>query len=99
MTVHFIGAGPGAPDLITLRGRDLLGRCPVCLYAGSLVHRDILAHCPAGAKIVDTAPMSLDEIVGEIIADSKQGMRLSSKSAEGEWTDVCIDGGEITVCP
>lgn len=66
MTVHFIGAGPGAPDLITLRGRDLLGRCPVCLYAGSLVHRDILAHCPAGARIVDTAPMTLDEIVGEI---------------------------------
>lgn len=73
MTVHFIGAGPGAPDLITLRGRDLLGRCPVCLYAGSLVHRDILAHCPAGAKIVDTAPMSLDEIVGEIRAAHDAG--------------------------
>ena len=66
MTVHFIGAGPGAPDLITVRGRDLLGRCPVCLYAGSLVHRDILSHCPADAKVVDTAPMSLDEIVAEI---------------------------------
>ena len=66
MTVHFIGAGPGAPDLITVRGRDLLGRCPVCLYAGSLVHRDILSHCPRDAKVVDTAPMSLDEIIAEI---------------------------------
>jgi precorrin-4/cobalt-precorrin-4 C11-methyltransferase len=65
MTVHFIGAGPGAPDLITVRGRDLIGRCPVCLYAGSLVPKALLDHCPAGARIVDTAPMSLDEIVAE----------------------------------
>ncbi len=63
MTVHFIGAGPGAPDLITVRGRDLLARCPVCLYAGSLVPKELLDHCPAGALIVDTAPLSLDEIV------------------------------------
>jgi precorrin-4/cobalt-precorrin-4 C11-methyltransferase len=63
MTVHFIGAGPGAPDLITVRGRDLVARCPVCLYAGSLVPKALLAHCPYGARIVDTAPMSLDEIV------------------------------------
>ena len=62
MTVHFIGAGPGAADLITLRGRDLLARCPVCLYAGSLVPAELLAHCPADARIVDTAPMTLDEI-------------------------------------
>ncbi|MGJ5018915.1 precorrin-4 C(11)-methyltransferase [Bradyrhizobium oligotrophicum] len=66
MTVHFIGAGPGAPDLITLRGRDLIARCPVCLYAGSLVPRALLDHCPPSARIVDTAPMSLDEIVAEI---------------------------------
>lgn len=65
MTVHFIGAGPGAPDLITLRGLNLIARCPVCLHAGSLVNPDILAHCPPGARIVDTAPMSLDEIVAE----------------------------------
>lgn len=64
-TVHFIGAGPGAPDLITVRGRDLIARCPVCLYAGSLVPRALLDHCPPGARIVDTAPMSLDEIVAE----------------------------------
>lgn len=65
MTVHFIGAGPGAPDLITVRGRELIGRCPVCLYAGSLVPRALLDHCPPGAHIVDTAPLSLDEIVAE----------------------------------
>jgi len=64
VTIHFIGAGPGAVDLITVRGRDLIARCPVCLYAGSLVPREMLAHCPHGARIVDTAPMSLDEIVG-----------------------------------
>ena len=63
MTVHFIGAGPGAPDLITLRGRDLIANCPVCLYAGSIVPRALLDYCPAGALIVDTAPLSLDEIV------------------------------------
>jgi precorrin-4/cobalt-precorrin-4 C11-methyltransferase len=62
MTVHFIGAGPGAPDLITLRGRDLIARCPVCLYAGSIVPRELLGFCPPDARIVDTAPMSLDEI-------------------------------------
>ena len=57
MTVHFIGAGPGAADLITLRGRDLIARCPVCLYAGSIVPAELLAHCPKGARIVDTAPI------------------------------------------
>jgi precorrin-4/cobalt-precorrin-4 C11-methyltransferase len=65
MTVHFIGAGPGAPDLITVRGRDLIARSPVCLYAGSLVPREMLRWCPPGARIVDTAPMSLDQIVSE----------------------------------
>jgi precorrin-4/cobalt-precorrin-4 C11-methyltransferase len=66
MTVHFIGAGPGAADLITIRGRDLIASCPVCLYAGSLVPEELLQHCPEGAKIINTAPMSLDEIIGEI---------------------------------
>jgi len=65
MTVHFIGAGPGAADLITVRGRDIISRALVCLYAGSLVPKALLEHCPAGARIVDTAPMSLDEIVAE----------------------------------
>ncbi|WGV14660.1 precorrin-4 C(11)-methyltransferase [Fuscovulum ytuae] len=66
MTVHFIGAGPGAADLITLRGRDLIAACPVCLYAGSLVPEALLSHCPQGARIVNTAPLSLDEIMAEI---------------------------------
>ena len=66
MTVHFIGAGPGAPDLITLRGRDLIAASPVCLYAGSLVPEALLAHCPQGARIVNTAPMALDAIIDEI---------------------------------
>ncbi|MGQ0444388.1 MAG: precorrin-4 C(11)-methyltransferase [Beijerinckiaceae bacterium] len=67
MTVHFIGAGPGAPDLITLRGRDLIARSPVCLFAGSLVPKALLDHCPKGARIIDTAPMSLDEIGAEFL--------------------------------
>jgi precorrin-4/cobalt-precorrin-4 C11-methyltransferase len=77
MTVHFIGAGPGAPDLITVRGRDLIARCPVCLYAGSLVPQALLEHCPPGARIVDTAPMSLDEIVAECINATKAGQDVA----------------------
>ena len=72
MTVHFIGAGPGAADLITVRGRDLMAACPVCLYAGSLIPRELLAHCPTGARIVNTAAMSLDDIVAEIQAAHAQ---------------------------
>jgi precorrin-4/cobalt-precorrin-4 C11-methyltransferase len=67
MTVHFIGAGPGAADLITVRGRDLLARCPVCLFAGSLVPTELLAHCPRNARIIDTAPMTLDQIEAEFV--------------------------------
>ena len=73
MTVHFIGAGPGAADLITLRGRDLIASCPVCLYAGSLVPEELLAHCPQDARIVNTAPLSLDEIIAEIKAAHAAG--------------------------
>jgi precorrin-4/cobalt-precorrin-4 C11-methyltransferase len=65
MTVHFIGAGPGAPDLITVRGRNLIAACPVCLYAGSLVPAALLADCPPNARIIDTAPLSLDQIIAE----------------------------------
>jgi precorrin-4/cobalt-precorrin-4 C11-methyltransferase len=73
MTVHFIGAGPGAADLITVRGRDLIARCPVCLYAGSIIPRDLLRHCPPGARIVDTAPLSLDEIEAEFVSAHAAG--------------------------
>ena len=66
MTVYFIGAGPGAADLITVRGQRLLGSCPVCLYAGSIMPDDLLALCPPDARIVDTGPLTLDAIIGEI---------------------------------
>ncbi len=94
MTVHFIGAGPGAPDLLTLRGRDLIAACPVCLYAGSLIPEAVLAHCPPGARIVNTAPMDLDAIMAEIAAAHEAGHDvarlhsgdLSVWSAMGEQT-------------
>ena len=73
MTVHFIGAGPGAPDLITVRGRDLIARCPVCLYAGSLVPPEVIAFAPNGARVIDTAPLTLDEIIAEIEAANARG--------------------------
>ena len=77
MTVHFIGAGPGAPDLITVRGRDLIGRCPVCLYAGSIVPRELLAHCPGNARIVDTASLTLDEIEAEYVKAHAAGLDVA----------------------
>ena len=83
MTVHFIGAGPGAADLLTLRGRDLIAACPVCLYAGSLVPREILAHCPPGARIVNTAALSLDEIMAEI-ATAHAGRRDVARLHSGD---------------
>ena len=81
MTVHFIGAGPGAADLITVRGQRLVASCPVCLYAGSLVPDGIIAQCPPNAHIIDTAPLSLDEIVAEFArahAEGKDVARLHS---------------------
>ncbi len=77
MTVHFIGAGPGAPDLLTLRGRDLIAACPVCLYAGSLVPEAILGHCPPGARILNTAPLDLDAIIAEIVAAQTAGQDVA----------------------
>ncbi|UXN70182.1 precorrin-4 C(11)-methyltransferase [Devosia neptuniae] len=77
MTVHFIGAGPGAADLITVRGRDLLARCPVCLYAGSIVPPEMLAWCAPGARLVDTAPLSLDEIEAEYQAAHAAGQDVA----------------------
>lgn len=73
MTIHFIGAGPGAADLITLRGRDLIARCPVCLYAGSIVPAEMLGWCPPGARIIDTAPLDLDRIEAEYVRAFEAG--------------------------
>jgi precorrin-4/cobalt-precorrin-4 C11-methyltransferase len=94
MTVHFIGAGPGAPDLITVRGRNLIERCPVCLYAGSLVPLEILGWCPPGARRIDTAPLDLDSIAAEFVRAHSRGEDvarlhsgdLSIWSALGEQT-------------
>lgn len=77
MTVHFIGAGPGAADLITLRGRDLLAACPVCLYAGSIVSPELLRHCRPETRLVDTAPLSLDEIEAEYVAAHEAGQDVA----------------------
>ena len=81
MTVHFIGAGPGAPDLITVRGLRLIERCPVCLYAGSLVPEEIVAAAPDDALVMDTAPMNLDQIMEVMVAahaDGKDVARVHS---------------------
>jgi precorrin-4/cobalt-precorrin-4 C11-methyltransferase len=77
MTVHFIGAGPGAADLITVRGRDLLARCPVCLFAGSIVPPELLQHCPPDARKIDTASMSLDDIEQEFVDAFERGLDVA----------------------
>src|SRR5204863_5579326 len=77
MTVHFIGAGPGAADLITVRGLRLIQQCPVCLYAGSLVPAEIVAAAPAGARVIDTAPLTLDEIVGHLGEAHRAGLDIA----------------------
>lgn len=73
MSVHFIGAGPGAPDLITVRGLNLIKSCPVCLYAGSLVPPEVVGAAPDDARVLDTAPMTLDEIIAEMEAAHARG--------------------------
>ncbi len=73
MTVHFIGAGPGAADLITVRGLALIRRCPVILYAGSLVPREVIAEAGGGARVIDTAPLTLDDIIAEMAAADAAG--------------------------
>lgn len=73
MTVHFIGAGPGAADLITLRAQRLIAGCPVCVYAGALVSPQVLAHAPAGARLVDTRHLDLDAIVAELAGAHARG--------------------------
>ncbi|MGA5539996.1 precorrin-4 C(11)-methyltransferase [Mycolicibacterium nivoides] len=77
MTVYFIGAGPGAADLITVRGARLLGNCPVCLYAGSIMPDDLLALCPPGARVVDTGPLNLDQIIDELVAADRGGVDVA----------------------
>ena len=77
MTVHFIGAGPGAADLMTLRGRDLIAASPVCLYAGSLVPPEVLTWCPRGARLIDTRDLDLDTITAELVAAHEAGQDVA----------------------
>lgn len=77
MTVHFIGAGPGAPDLLTLRAVRIIGDCPVCLYAGSLIPYEILGHCPSDARIINTAPLDLDAIIAEMVLANAAGLDVA----------------------
>ena len=77
MKVHFIGAGPGAADLITVRGLRLIESCPVCLYAGSLVPEAIVAAAPKDARVVDTAPLNLDEIMAEIADAQSKNLNVA----------------------
>lgn len=72
--IHFVGAGPGAADLITVRAARRLAECAVCLYAGSLVPADVLAHCPSGARLVDTANLTLDEIIATMVEADQAGL-------------------------
>jgi precorrin-4/cobalt-precorrin-4 C11-methyltransferase len=77
MTIHFIGAGPGAPDLITVRGLRLIEQSPVCLYAGSLVPREVVARAPAAARVIDTSALTLDEIIAEMVAARDRGLDVA----------------------
>lgn len=77
MTVYFIGAGPGAADLITVRGQRLLQNCPVCLYAGSIMPTDLLGYCAPGTRIVDTGPLTLAQIIDELVAADRAGLDVA----------------------
>ena len=108
MTVHFIGAGPGAADLLTLRGKTIIEACPVCLYAGSLVPEEILSYCPADARIINTAMLDLDGIIEECKAATAAGHDiarlhsgdLSVWSAMGEQIRrLRAEGIEVSVTP
>ncbi len=77
MTVHFIGAGPGAPDLITVRGLNLIKACPVCLYAGSLVPEEVVAAAPSDAEVIDTAPLHLDQIIETMVKAHESGFDVA----------------------
>ena len=76
MTVYFIGAGPGDPDLLTLKAARLIAACPVCLYAGSLVPEAVIAHAPKRARVMDTASMTLADTHGEIVEAHDAGKML-----------------------
>src|SRR3546814_18972653 len=97
MTVYFIGAGPGAPDLITLRGRDLIARAPVVLYAGSLVPPAVVASAPAGARVIDTATLTLHDLIRAIEAEQEAEIgRASCRERIGSSTSYPVDTRPLT---
>ncbi|WP_298295728.1 precorrin-4 C(11)-methyltransferase [uncultured Litoreibacter sp.] len=77
MTVYFIGAGPGDPELLTLKAQRIISECPVCLYAGSLVPEAVVAGAPEGALVMDTAPMTLDDTHAQIVAAHAKGQDVA----------------------
>ena len=77
MTIHFIGAGPGAADLLTVRAVALLSAAPVCVYAGTYVDAEILAHCPAGVRLIDSRRLNLDQITEHLVEADRAGLDLS----------------------
>ena len=91
MTVHFIGAGPGAADLLTVRAVRLLNACPVCVYAGTYVGPEILAHCPAGAELIDSSGLDLDEIVARMVAAHRAGQDVA-RLCSGDPSALLGDG-------
>ncbi len=108
MTVYFIGAGPGDPELITLKGKALIEKCPVCLYAGSLVPEAVVAYAPSSAKVMDTAPMTLDETHREIVDAHKRGedvarVHSGDPSLYGAIAEqirrLCADGIDYRIVP
>ena len=94
MIVHFIGAGPGAADLITLRGLKLIQTCPVCLYAGSLVPKEIVSAAPSGARVIDTSSMTLEDIVEEF-RDADRKDRDVARVREREVHEVRREVGDV----
>ncbi len=108
MTVHFIGAGPGAPDLLTVRARDLIAASPVCLYAGTYVPPEMLDICPPGARKVDTADLTLEAIVKEMVAAHADGLdvaRLASgdlsvfSALAEQMRRLDVEGVPYDLCP
>ncbi|HZG91850.1 MAG TPA: SAM-dependent methyltransferase, partial [Pseudonocardia sp.] len=108
MTVHFIGAGPGAPDLLTVRARDLIASSPVCLYAGTYVPPEMLDICPPGARKVDTADLTLEAIVKEMVAAHADGLdvaRLASgdlsvfSALAEQMRRLDVEGVPYDLCP
>ena len=92
MTVHFIGAGPGDPDLITIKAQRLISTCPVCLYAGSLVPKALLSHCPEGARIINTAVVTGIDVIGETVTDRDQAIVTIIGEDEYDVRSLCVGG-------